>query len=855
MSKNPNSIDNLAQLNVQALGSLFPYRIYDENRAVYINKKSVMKIAEFPLLSGANEKLIKDLVSCINNNISTDVFVRIFRLTHQKVDARFSKISDELQLDGFSALSELSKKQMDFYKYSAVHSFKNKCGLDTTLLDSRVFFEISIESNHSNQDEKIDLLNMLFDKIKVELNTANIPATLVDAQTFLALLRVYLQFDRDDLSFNYDYDHVQYLNDQLTKMGCETDIERDGVVFSTKNKKHKCSTYTLSKLPKSFALYNTADFLAHIDKNASLTCPHIFSIAFQLIADDKAKSKARSKYFSLEKQAHSMMVRLFPKLKDQFNEWSKIRNDLERDEIRLCDTYAAITLFSDLEHHNKHRSQFESVMKSCSYGGFEVESPNDIQLPLLLSNFPGMICEGMWVDLKRASLVKQRTTWNLVNLLPMLGDWKGSYTGFIAPGQRNQLSCIDIFSDQVPTDNNNVAIAAGSGAGKSVLTQTMMYHVLATGGVVFIIDKGESYKKLCQILGGVYIDGKNLKLNPFTHLEKIKDPDSFKLYFSMIRDLLATIASPAGDLDQVSKAHLLEAAFVAYEKYKSKTNIDCVVEILTSIDEKHKNETGKSDQRIHDLTTLLREYTTTGINGKYFNEASLIDPNAKLIVLELGSIDANEDLLKAVLFSLINNISQRMYLSDRSQKKICIIDEAWALLTGDNKLASKFIEKGYRTSRKHGGSFVTVTQGVTDYFKDECALACWNNADIKIIMRQNDGALKKFTEDHPTIFSPYEQHVLSQFRSAKDAGFSSLMLKAGSLTTFHRLFLDPHTRILFSTDPHEFQMVFDLVQKNASLSKAIDMTARHFYFDEIADIENYFNRIVASTTSGHVAAV
>lgn len=841
-TKNTKNTDNFAHLNVQSLGSLFPYRIFDENRAAYINKKSVMKIAEIPLLSGANEKLIKDLVSCINNNISADVYVRIFRMTHRKLNARFSKILDELNFGNFNAqseMAEISKKQMDFYKYSAIHGFKNKCGLDTTLLDSRVFLEISIESNHSNQDEKIDLLNMMFDKIRVELNTANIPTTFIDSQIFLALMRSYLQFDHNDLEFNYDYDSDQYLNEQMIKIGSEIEIERDGVVFSSKDKKHKCSTYILSKLPKSFALYNTADFLAHIDKNASITCPHIFSVAFKLMADASAKSKARSKYFSLEKQANSMMVRLFPKLRDQFNEWNKIRNDLERDEIRLCDTYVSITLFSDFDNHKKFKSQLESTMKSCGYGGFEVESPSEIQLPLLLSNFPGVIAEGAWRDLKRASLVRQRTTWNLVNLLPMLGDWKGSYTGFIAPGQRNQLACIDIFSDQVPTDNNNVAIAAGSGAGKSVLTQTMIYHVLATQGVVFIIDKGESYKKLCQSLGGVYIDGKNLKLNPFTHLEKIKDPEAFKLYFSMIRDLLATIVSPTGDLDQVSKAQLLEASFIAYEKYKDKTNIDSVVEVLSHIDEKQKADTGKSDQRIHDLTTLLREYTTTGINGKYFNEASLIDPNAKLIVLELGSIEANEDLLRAVLFSLINNISQRMYLSDRSQKKICIIDEAWALLTGDNKLASKFIEKGYRTSRKHGGSFVTVTQGVTDYFKDECALACWNNADIKIIMRQNDGALKKFIEDHPTIFSTYEQHVLSQFRTAKEAGFSSFMLKAGSLTTFHRLFLDPHTRILFSTDPQEFQMVFDLVEKNVSLSKAIDMTARHFYLDEITKIESY----------------
>ena len=86
--------------------------------------------------------------------------------------------------------------------------------------------------------------------------------------------------------------------------------------------------------------------------------------------------------------------------------------------------------------------------------------------------------------------------------------------------------------------------------------------------------------------------------------------------------------------------------------------------------------------------------------------------------------------------------------------------------------------------------------------------------------------------------------MLSQFRPASEAGFSSFMLKAGSLTTFHRLFLDPFSRILFSTNPFEFQMVFDLIEnKKVSLSGAIDMTARHFYGDEISKIENYIQRM------------
>ena len=830
-------INAVSALKIPALNTLFPYRFYDANNAVFINTKSVMKLAEIPLLSGANEKLIKDLVSLINKTIEDDVYVRIFRITDRNIEKRLSYIEQSNGAFG-GIFKGISKKQSDFFKYAAVHGFDNTAGINTALLDSRIFIEISQScktATQSNVELATQKINALFDKIKIELHTANIPLSFLDAENFLGIFRTFLRFDHTRLQHDFDYDETQYLNTELTKLGIETIVSESSIHFSDgkTNTEHTATTYIPVKLPKSYALYNTADFLAHIDKNAAITCPHIFSIAFKLIPDEKAKSTAKSKYFSLEKKVNSVLVRFFPSLKNQFTEWTRIREQLERGDIRLCESYISITLFSDKENHEKFCSQLESTLQACPYGGF--------QLPLFKSNFPGVIAEEFWNDLKLTSLTKRRSTWNICNLLPILGDWKGSYNGFIAPGMRNQLSAIDIFSDEVPTDNNNVAIAAGSGAGKSVLTQTMLFQVLASGGIVFIIDKGDSYKKLCQLLGGIYVDGKNLKLNPFTYLDRIQDKDDIQLYFSMIRDLLATIASPNYDLDSVSRAYLLDASFLAYEQYKNKTNIDCVVEALHQLEQNQKLQTQHADKRLHDLITLLNEYTTSGINGQYFNEASTIDPNAKLVVLELGSIDANEDLVRSVLFSLINIISQRMYLSDRSQKKMCIIDEAWALLTGDNKLASKFIEKGFRTSRKHGGSFVTITQGVTDYFRNECALACWNNSDIKIILRQNDGALKKFNDDHPNIFSQYETYVLSQFRPAKETGFSSFMLKAGGLTTFHRLFLDPHSRILFSTHPKEFQMVFDLINKQGlNLWDAIDMTARHFYGHEILKIENFF---------------
>lgn len=376
------------------------------------------------------------------------------------------------------------------------------------------------------------------------------------------------------------------------------------------------------------------------------------------------------------------------------------------------------------------------------------------------------------------------------------------------------------MGDRLPTSNFNIAVAATSGAGKSFLVQNILSYVLSTKGRCFVIDLGHSYRKFCEIVGGTYLEYHSLRLNPFTNIHDINESSE------QIRDLLSVLAAPSGSLDEVSEEYLRQAIIKAWDKKHKQTNIDNIIEALQEL------SLARQDNRLDDLIILLTRYSTTGPYPSIFNDYSAIAPDAPLVVLELGELENKPDLLKAVLFALILNIEEQMYQSPRDQPKLVVIDEAWRLLSGDNKAAARFIEKGYRTARRHHGSFITITQSIEDFQKSDEAKACWNCSDIKIIMLQNSKAFDDFMLTHQDYFDPYVTALIRQFKEAKNNGFSEFMLQTGKVQSFCRLFVDPFSRVMFSSAGKEFAAVKAYQEQGLSITESILRVAQENYPEE-----------------------
>jgi conjugal transfer ATP-binding protein TraC len=393
---------------------------------------------------------------------------------------------------------------------------------------------------------------------------------------------------------------------------------------------------------------------------------------------------------------------------------------------------------------------------------------------------------------------------NSVNLLPICADWKGTGTPMLMMlGRRGQVQFIDIFDNK--SGNYNVSVVAASGGGKSFVANEIVVTNVSCGSLVRVIDIGGSYKNSCDLLGGQYIEfseQEKICVNPFTFIggddgENLQNLDYLDLIKrealkEQVEMLKAIIIAAAGrdPNDKTEDSYVEEAILQAIHLKGNKANFTTVYEELLKI----RDDKG----RARDIADSIKSYTVHGIHGEYFEGASTLNFNNNFIVLELENLKAKGQLVFVILLIVMLKISQEMYLGDRSQRKICIIDEAWDLMGKGNSGA--FIETGYRRARKYNGAFMTITQSIDDYYLSNTTLACWNNADIRMLLRQ--GAKAK-----NNAFDEYTTQILDSVTT--EAGcYSEMVIQIGGNTTgVSRFIVDPFSTFIYSSNANDVRFV------------------------------------------------
>jgi conjugal transfer ATP-binding protein TraC len=192
------------------------------------------------------------------------------------------------------------------------------------------------------------------------------------------------------------------------------------------------------------------------------------------------------------------------------------------------------------------------------------------------------------------------------------------------------------------------------------------------------------------------------------------------------------------------------------------------------------------------------------------------------VVLELEALNAKPDLQTVVLFLLMKRITEAMYLSGRSQRKICIIDEAWRLLGSGN--SSLVIEEGFRICRKYNGSFMTVTQSLVDYYKSPTAAAAYANSDFVFLLRQKPESLAEIEMKGYLVMSPFEKRVYGSVTTF-GGRYSEIAIKSPDGLAVGQLIVDKFSGKLMSTKAEDVHAIKMFEQQGFSKLEAIKKVA------------------------------
>ena len=815
----------LKQMHRPSFAALLPYRYYDEDRQLFINKGSIGFGLEVGAITGGNDKIAQELDNLIRHKIPRDMTVSVMLYADRQIEPLIEEGMKKVWWDSEDSFN-LDQVTRNFYKQALLKGFPNPKDYPLTLRDYQVMLFVSRKQGYS--PTKGSQLVRERREIIAALMAAQLPAVPLSLNTFIN--RVGAMINHDSLRtrpLNRRWKKYTQLNQQLVNTDFEIEVNAEGLKVSLDGKGGQRNTSTITVLaqndvPDYFALWmGPESYKSLFDPVTGINCPFLINLTFEVEDHVQAKAQASRKYLKQDKDKNFSLAKFIPGMAESANEWRFIRDALNREETALCRYSLNVVLFSEGDEQTCLRDKNRAIA-AFRRNEIEMHAPPYQHLPLFINSLPFGGSNGLWQDLKWLGNQARVTSGNVASLFPVIADTKLCAEGLLLPTYRNQLAFLDPFNPVLGQPNFNMAIAATSGGGKSVLFQSICRDVLSRNGMVWIVDLGDSYKTFCQLAGGQYLDEAAVRFNPFADVRNIHDAAE------PIRDFLALLASPTGYLDDVHRSALLQAVEQTWDHYGNQARIDEVIATLNDI------ATERNDARLYELISLLSPYSTTGVHGHYFNASEDTLKDYRFTVLELGNLRKQPDLLAGVLFAFMLKVEAKMY-DDRfaSVPKLCGIDEAWQFLTEAGSSFARFIETGARTVRKHMGSFAVITQGIDDFYRTEPAKAIWNSAGIKYLLLQDSKAFNSFQTQYPNQFSEIENKVIQGFEAAKTNHFSSLMVSINGKSSFHRLFLDPVSRVMAANAPEDRAYIREKQAQGWSLERILWERACALYPQEM----------------------
>ena len=354
-----------------------------------------------------------------------------------------------------------------------------------------------------------------------------------------------------------------------------------------------------------------------------------------------------------------------------------------------------------------------------------------------------------------------------------------------------------VIFDRFSQENSNAVVLSQSGAGKSFAVKLEVLRLMMLGVEVMVIDPENEYQRLCEAIGGSYINlslNSPSRINPFElpNLAEEDEEDSLRDNLINLHGLLrlmlgsvrkAEALSPAEEADL--DAGLIETyakAGITHDHLTHTSPPPTISDLFDTL-----LHMGGSGPR---LAQRLRKYTTGTFAG-IFSQQSNLKLDNQLVVFNIQELE--EELRPVAMYITLNYIWNKTKSDNR--RRILVVDEAWQIMKYED--SASFLFGLTKRARKYNLGITSITQDVEDFTSSRFGRAIIANSSIQILLKQHASAVDLLADVFKLTST--EKKLLGQFPVGQGLFF------AGRDHVQIQVIASPTEQELVTTSPDELE--------------------------------------------------
>jgi type IV secretion system protein TrbE len=335
-------------------------------------------------------------------------------------------------------------------------------------------------------------------------------------------------------------------------------------------------------------------------------------------------------------------------------------------------------------------------------------------------------------------------TLNAADLLPVEMPWRGTPHSPLMLCETPYRQLVPFSPFDASLGDANMLIMAKSGGGKTFMAQLFLLMMARANPQISIIERGDSYQPLVELMGGrvidVRLDGAET-LNPWDLPAGQTTPSKEKIAFlkNLTRHMIGD--SPGSDTSLVDNL-LSDAIGRTYKRCAIRYSnpvptFNDLREELAQWRDEEKMQRTIDEARL--AAIKLRSWTgEKGIYAKLFDAHTTMRLDSSWLFFNVEGLSSDPRLETAMSMLIANAVASRAG-GKTGQPSITVLDECWFLL--DSPTLAPEVVQLFRTARKRNASVWGISQTVEDFVGTESqprehGPGILKNASTKIIGQQ-----------------------------------------------------------------------------------------------------------------------